>query len=152
MSTVSTFGSGNGATAPGAKPVACSTSSAFATRAFSPPAACAIFAASPRRSPGTSATTGFSSQTKDERLHDLIEAAAGGVGGVRCGRGSGRELLDAGLGAGVTEEGGHPLHGLRPGRYHGGNLPAHASVREADAGKWVWEPEVPPQLRTPSRA
>ena len=64
MRTVSTSGSGKGATAPGSKPVAACTSSAFATRTRSVPAARATFAGSARRSPGTSATTAPPSLTK----------------------------------------------------------------------------------------
>src|SRR6185295_1871246 len=58
--TSSTFGNGNGATAPGAKPVESRTSAAVATRAFVALAARAILSRSARRSPGTSAITGRS--------------------------------------------------------------------------------------------
>ena len=58
------LGSGNGATAPGANPVARSTSCGDATRADSVPAALATFSRSPCRSPGTSARTGPLSLTR----------------------------------------------------------------------------------------
>src|SRR5688572_3152562 len=61
-------GSGNGATAPGGKPVAATTSSRVATLAEPAPTALAIFAPSARRSPGTRATTGRPSQTKTRVL------------------------------------------------------------------------------------
>src|SRR4029079_4133556 len=52
----------------GANPVASSPSSGFATRAESASTSWAIFPASPRRSPGTSATTARPSQTKTSDL------------------------------------------------------------------------------------
>ena len=81
----STRGSGNGATAPGANPVASSTSRADATRADSEPAIRATFSGSPRRSPGTSATTGRSPhmRTSDlticSRAHPTAAAASAAV-------------------------------------------------------------------------
>src|SRR5207247_7126912 len=64
MNRRSTRGSGNGATAPGSKPVASVTSSGPAIRASRQPAARAILSASALRSPGTRATTGRASQRK----------------------------------------------------------------------------------------
>ena len=56
-------GTGKGETPPGSKPVTANTSSGRATRAERAPAAAATFAASARRSPGTSASTGRPSHT-----------------------------------------------------------------------------------------
>ena len=94
MKTVATRGSGNGATAPGSKPVASLTSSVPAIRANGLPPTAAIFAASARRSPGTSTTTGRPPQSKTSdlticpRSHPMTRAAA------LCGRRSLCELLD----------------------------------------------------------
>src|SRR6187551_1549871 len=63
MRTTTSSGSGKGGTAPGAKPVAASTSWDLATFAELAWTAAAIFSGSPRRSPGTSATTGLPSHT-----------------------------------------------------------------------------------------
>ena len=114
-----TAGSGNGATAPGAKPVARSTSSAFAMRAFSAPTSARdlLRVASPVS--GNQRDDRLAVADEDERLHDLVELAADGGGGLGGGRRPGGELLDAGLGAGVAKVRGNPLDGLRPGRYHG---------------------------------
>src|SRR5262245_35756429 len=62
--TVLTRERANGATAPGVKPVARSTSIPRATRAEPAPTARATFSVSHRRSPGTSATTAPESQTR----------------------------------------------------------------------------------------
>ena len=56
---------------------------------------------------------------EDDRLHDLLERAAGGLRGLLGGRGSGLELLEPRFGAGLPEIGGDPFDGLRPGRAHG---------------------------------
>ena len=61
---------------------------------------------------------------ENERLHDLVEPAPRRLGSVGRSLRPGRELLDAGVGAGVAKEGGDPRDGLRPGRYHAGNLAA----------------------------
>src|SRR6266508_1429102 len=68
ISTRSTRRSGKGATAPGAYPVASSTSAAPATRAFAAPARAATFCGSARRSPGTSTRTGRPSHSKSSDL------------------------------------------------------------------------------------
>ena len=59
---------GNGATPPGSKPVACTTSSGLATRTSAAPTRRAIAASSARRSPGTSASTKAPSQTRTSDL------------------------------------------------------------------------------------
>src|SRR5919201_6836508 len=61
-------GRGNGATAPGGKPVSRSTSPAPTICALRQPAAAASLARSARRSPGTSATTSPPSQSKTSVL------------------------------------------------------------------------------------
>jgi hypothetical protein len=61
-------GSGNGATPPGSKPVASSTSFALATLALPQPIAAATLPASARRSPGTITTTGSPSHRKTSDL------------------------------------------------------------------------------------
>ncbi len=58
-----------------------------------------------------------------EGLHDLLEVAARGVGRCLRRRRALGELLDARLGSRLTEEGGHPLDGFRPGPDHGSSLP-----------------------------
>ena len=127
-------GAGTGATAPGANPVASSTSCAFATRAELASTARATLAGSPRRSPGTSATTGSLVADEDERLHDLAELAADGVGRILRGRRAVGELVDARLDSRFAEEGGHPLDGLRPGPYHARSLPPALSRRTGRGG------------------
>src|SRR5581483_2811148 len=93
--TRSTFGSGNGHTAPGAKPVSSSTSSGEATRARRAEAAAATLRATARRSPGTMATTGRPSQRKTtdltiwSSLQPTAPAAACAVG-VPAGNSSSR--------------------------------------------------------------
>src|SRR4051794_39658179 len=78
---------GNGATAPGANPVAFSTSGARATRARRVPAAAATCDSSARASPGTSASTYTPSQTNTSdfticaRAQPTALAAASAVGG-----------------------------------------------------------------------
>ena len=114
MSTAATRSSGNGATPPGRKPVASSTCAALATAARRAPMMRATFPVSAFRSPGTSATTGASSQTRtrdltiwDERAPDRVRRPLGR-------RGLLRELLEPCLGPDLTEEGGDALDGLRP--------------------------------------
>ena len=58
-----------------------------------------------------------------ERLHDLIEVAAGRGRRVLGGRRAVGELVDARLDSRIAEEGGHPFDGLRPGPYHARSLP-----------------------------
>jgi hypothetical protein len=58
-----------------------------------------------------------------ERLHDLVEVAAGrGRRGLGSRRAVG-ELVDARFDSRIAEEGGHPFDGLRPGPYHARSLP-----------------------------
>ena len=97
--TRSTFGSGNGATAPATNPVARSTSSGLAIRAFFAPAA-----------------------VEDEGLDDLPELAADGLSRFDRRRGSGRELLDPRLGSHLAEESRHPLDLRGPLHSHGVSL------------------------------
>ena len=85
-STAATRSSGKGATPPGRKPVASSTSAALATAARRAPMMRATFPVSAFRSPGTSATTGTPSQrrTRDlticDRVHPIASAAPSAVG------------------------------------------------------------------------
>src|SRR5439155_1130052 len=81
---------GNGATAPGSKPVARSTSEARAMRADDAPSAAATLLSSARRSPGTSASAYAPSQTKTSDLTIWPTAqptarAAAPAGGVPSG-------------------------------------------------------------------
>ena len=69
---------------------------------------------------------------EDERLHDLIETTPDGCSRIRGGRCSVRELLDARFGPRIAEEGGHPLDGLPPGRYHRRSLPSDESPTQID--------------------
>lgn len=62
---------------------------------------------------------GLAVAVQHERLHDLIERAPGGLGGVLGGRRPRLELLEPRFGAGLPEIGGDPFDGLRPGRAHG---------------------------------
>src|SRR4051794_20455720 len=74
-------GGGNGPTPPGETPVAATTSGGRATRTSVAPAATPTLAGSARRSPGTSASTGRSAQTKTSdftiwsRSHPIASAA-----------------------------------------------------------------------------
>src|SRR5205823_2569175 len=69
---------------------------------------------------------------KDERLDDLAELAADGLRGVLRRRRAFRELLDAHLGAGLSQVGGHALDGLGPGsRRHDRNVPAQPVSKPA---------------------
>ena len=98
---------------PGSKPVAATTSGGRATRASAAPAAAATLAGSARRSPGTSASTGRSSQMKTSdftiwsRSHPIASAAPCAVGGRR-------ELLEPRLRTRGAEEDGDALDGLGP--------------------------------------
>ena len=124
MRTVAIFGSGKGATAPGAKPVTSSTSCACATLA--------ALASTARRDLVRVATPIAGHQRddrllvtdEDERLHDLAELAADRVGSSLRGRRAVGELVDARLDSRFAEEGGHPFDGLRPGPYHARSLPS----------------------------
>ena len=115
---MSIFGSGNGATAPGEKPVASSTSCAFATRA-----AARIDGARDLRGIATS-IAGHEREDwafvadEHERLHDLPELATDGVGGVLRGRCAVWKLVDPRFDPRFAEEGGHPLDRLWPGPDH----------------------------------
>ena len=79
------------------------------------------FRRSARRSPGTSATTGASSQTKTSDLTICVEAAPDRVGSRLGGGSADSELLEPGLGARAAQERGHPLDRLRP-RVHEASL------------------------------
>src|SRR5579884_498885 len=68
ISAATTSRRGNGATPPGSKPVASTTSSARAMRASRAPSSRATFRCSTRRSPGTSARTYAPSQTRTSDL------------------------------------------------------------------------------------
>src|SRR4029450_11154869 len=131
---------GNGATAPGANPVASRTRSGPATFARRHPAARATLRGSARGRPGTLrappplrtrllACVGptVARNQHEERpafafeyqgLDDLAQLGAHGCRRVFCGRGSRIELLDPRLHAAVTEKGGHALDRLRPVALH----------------------------------
>ena len=116
MRTVATAGAGTARRAPGSKPVARSTSSAPAIRANGAAGRggdlLGVGAPVARDEHEHRAPVAV----EDERLDDLAELAADGAGGVASAVGrAARELLDAGLGAGLAQERGDALHGLRPG-------------------------------------
>ncbi len=76
----------NGATAPGAKPVACSTSAGRAARAVAAPTALLTFSTSARRSPGTSTSTGRPSQrtTSDFTICPSEQPTASAASAALC--------------------------------------------------------------------
>jgi hypothetical protein len=109
--TRSTRGSGKGATAPAAKPVALSTCSGEAILAREAPAGAPV-TGDEHDDPTTVAV-------EDERLHDLAELATRGSRGLHCCRRPRCKLLDARFGARLPQEQRHPLDGFRPLRVHG---------------------------------
>ena len=98
MSTRWHRGSGNGATAPGSKPVARATSSARRDAGRRRPPRAATFSGSARRSPGTSASTGRPSQSKTSDL-TICRGRSRSRGGSGRRRRAGGELLEPRLGA-----------------------------------------------------
>ena len=85
-----------------------------------------------------------------ERLHDLLELAAGGLGRSLGRRRSLGELVDAGLDTRRAQERRNPLHGLWPGRRHvvrlaertvsrhtgrGGSAPARSTRHMSGSGR-----------------
>src|SRR6266540_1754894 len=104
--TRSTRGSGKGATAPAAKPVALSTCSGEAIRARGAPAT------------GDEHNDPAAVAVEDEGLHDLAELATRGSRGVhRCGR-PGCELLDPRFRTRLPQEDGDTLDGFGPCTNH----------------------------------
>jgi hypothetical protein len=129
--TVSTAVSGNGATAPGANPVALRTSPPLATRISPASTAAATLSSSARRFPGTRASTKAPSQTKTidftiwSRRHPIARAAASAVGVP-----SGNSWIVASIAAARSSR--------ATGARHGGaalDLGAELGERELDRGE-----------------
>ena len=124
-------GSGNGATAPGAKPVAATTSGGRRharigstgggadLRRVGPPVA------------GDERDHGPAVAHEHERLHDLLERAADRVGRRLRGRRARVELLEPRLRARRAQVGGDTLDGLGPGHRRDSTVPPR-SVEERD--------------------
>ena len=121
-------GSGNGATPPGSKPVASSTSSGARHLRLACPDGRGDLA---RVRPPVARDEHDDGQPvgeEDERLDDLGGLAAHRLRGVLGRRRAFGELLDGGLGPGFTEERGDALHRLGPLR-HARSVAAGDSVR-----------------------
>ena len=112
--TRDTFGTGNGATAPGSKPVAATTSSGFATRAYARPGGGGDLLRV--RAPVARDEREHRQLVADEheRLHDLRALAADRLGRRGRGRRALRELLHAGVDGVRAQHGRDPLDRLRP--------------------------------------
>ena len=95
---------GNGATAPGSKPVASTTSFAFATRTSRAPTAAATLRCVGAAVAGDQREHVLAVADEDERLDDLLEPAADGARGVLGGRRPLGELLDRRVDAAAADE------------------------------------------------
>ena len=141
--TRSTLGSGKGATEPGAKPVASSTSAPRATRASIAPAACATFARSTRRSPGTSTTTGRPSQrtTIDLTIWPIGQPAARAASSAVAVPDSSSSSLASAPAA--RRSASDPLDGLGPVQAHAESVPVGGAPERGDSSVVSSTSELP---------